>query len=342
MTKREFLDALCRELKGASLEEAQNTVSYYAEAIADRVEDGMSEEAAVAAMGDPEEIARALLGFRYRKENRREDEAPARRRLSFSPEGVSEVRVVEASGDVKLVPSPDGRISVSFTEGDGVTYRVEEGAVLSVTREGTGRRRFGFLGLIGGTSSSEVLLELPAENALTLRIRTGSGDIKAAIPACGELHLGSGSGDVKVASLRVSGEAELSSASGDLELHNVSAKGLGLTTVSGDAIASFVSAEELRVNTVSGDAELEAASAQKELMMQSVSGDLTAELLCETERISLESTSGDIRLTLPGGAQGYTLSAASRSGDVSLPKLPAGEKRLRARSVSGEIAVSLG
>lgn len=62
MTKIEFLAALEQRLKGR-LPDADifNTLDFYSESIADHMEDGMSEEEAVAAIGTPEAVAAQIL-----------------------------------------------------------------------------------------------------------------------------------------------------------------------------------------------------------------------------------------------------------------------------------------
>ncbi len=62
MNKHQFLDSLRACLAGFPPEEAERTLAFYAESIDDRMEDGVSEWEAVAAMGSPEEIARELAG----------------------------------------------------------------------------------------------------------------------------------------------------------------------------------------------------------------------------------------------------------------------------------------
>jgi uncharacterized membrane protein len=57
MNKEQFLSAVCEKYKNASALERSRAVDYYAEMIDDRIEDGMSEEQAVAAMGDIAEFA---------------------------------------------------------------------------------------------------------------------------------------------------------------------------------------------------------------------------------------------------------------------------------------------
>lgn len=63
MTKNEFINALrSREaLFGLPEEDIAQSISFYEELIDDRIEEGMSEEAAVAEIGDPREIAAQIL-----------------------------------------------------------------------------------------------------------------------------------------------------------------------------------------------------------------------------------------------------------------------------------------
>lgn len=61
MNKYEFLAQLRKSLETIPEEDARASVDYYAEMIDDRMEEGLSEEEAVAAIGDVKEIARNIL-----------------------------------------------------------------------------------------------------------------------------------------------------------------------------------------------------------------------------------------------------------------------------------------
>ena len=61
MSKQEFLDRLRAGLSMLPAAEAEKSLSFYAEMIDDRTEDGQPQHEAVAAMGDPEEVARAIV-----------------------------------------------------------------------------------------------------------------------------------------------------------------------------------------------------------------------------------------------------------------------------------------
>ena len=61
MKKKEFLEKLQASLWAMPETDKQRSVDYYAEMIDDRMEDGLSEEEAVAAIGDLDEIVKQIL-----------------------------------------------------------------------------------------------------------------------------------------------------------------------------------------------------------------------------------------------------------------------------------------
>ena len=61
MNKRKFLRALSRALRGMPRAERAQSLEYYGEMIQDRMEEGLSEEEAVARLGSVEEITRQIL-----------------------------------------------------------------------------------------------------------------------------------------------------------------------------------------------------------------------------------------------------------------------------------------
>lgn len=61
MTKTQFLDAVRQRLAGLPENDIRKSLDFYAEMIDDRVDDGLSEAEAVAAMGTPEYVASQIL-----------------------------------------------------------------------------------------------------------------------------------------------------------------------------------------------------------------------------------------------------------------------------------------
>ena len=61
MTKREFLEAIRKGISTLSTDDINKSIRYYSEMIDDRIEDGVSEEEAVAAMGNPDDVIAEIL-----------------------------------------------------------------------------------------------------------------------------------------------------------------------------------------------------------------------------------------------------------------------------------------
>ena len=61
MNKQEFVVALCDRLVGLPEQEVEDRIGFYCEMIDDRIEDGLYEEEAVAAIGSVDEIAEQIL-----------------------------------------------------------------------------------------------------------------------------------------------------------------------------------------------------------------------------------------------------------------------------------------
>ena len=61
MNKQEFIDKLHRELKGLPQKEVEDRIAFFCEAIDDRTEDGMSEEAAVLDVGPIDTVVKQII-----------------------------------------------------------------------------------------------------------------------------------------------------------------------------------------------------------------------------------------------------------------------------------------
>lgn len=61
MTKLEFVFQLMNKLSGLPLDEIEDRVNFYSEMIDDRIEEGMTEEEAVSAVGNIDEIAAQII-----------------------------------------------------------------------------------------------------------------------------------------------------------------------------------------------------------------------------------------------------------------------------------------
>ena len=96
MTRGEFLNSLYHRLGSLDREQAEQHLTYYAEMLMDRMEEGMSEEEAVASLEDVDTIAGRIL--------QEEGQAPA------APGPV--LRAAEPQTPPAAAPAPPAAISV--------------------------------------------------------------------------------------------------------------------------------------------------------------------------------------------------------------------------------------
>ena len=78
MTKIQFMLALNEKLSALPKNEIEERLTFYSEMIDDRIEEGMSEEEAVAAIGDTDEIAKGIMA----ESSQVKPEGKTKRRLS--------------------------------------------------------------------------------------------------------------------------------------------------------------------------------------------------------------------------------------------------------------------
>lgn len=347
MNKEQFLSELSRRLDGLNGNDLYRTLEYYAEMIDDRVEDGMSEEAAVAALGDLEAIAREIMQDAPARESAKREESdeadePERqvftgelRRIRLDsrdadfvvrgeelPEGTC--CVVENAQDM-LCRMEDGALTVSDSENDGGHIRFD-------TDSGKGRGSFwfsadserGVRGLLNRIFSMHTVQGQPVTVLVPEHVRC-------------EMEIHSKSGDVQLENFALDGSIRADSFSGDLSAAHVSATGeLSMKSTSGDVELSECRALRLTLKSTSGDIQLRSVESETGTSAASVSGDVTVQGANLVDELTCQTASGDVRLC---GANAERISTSSSSGDVAVQNTLS-RTDMELCSVSGDVTVS--
>ena len=373
MNKAQFIEKLTALLSAQSEAERGQLIDYYTEMIDDRVEVGLTEEEAVAALGEPEALAR--------------DFSPAEASLpealpaaAADPgaefvDALREVRAYMRYADILIRREPlanGAAAQLQFSDPGAFEYRVE-GGVLVVTEKPEARRGLFSLDIaiggmrLGSSPERKFTLTLAETVPDQLIVETGSGDVTLTdVQARDLLALSSGSGDIELSRCGCGGRVDIATGSGDASGDHLNIRDdLKVKSASGDIALRHVRVRNLRMNTASGDVEISGLDCES-LSASGASGDLTlndvesaATIACATTggdiklshpiapQIHLNSTSGDIRAELENRAGGYSLDAHTLVGSIRLPKRwtppeGAAEKaRLVARTTSGDIHVSI-
>ena len=307
MTKREYLEKLARGLRPLPKEERRRQLDYYEEMLSDRMDEGLDEADAVAAMDPPETVIDRVL------------------------------REYVASG------RPLRRHHVGLWIGLGVVlmFVLLTAAVLLVNyadRQSGSTWQFPIFQQAAGDSASASLdlpyhaeYTVPAEGITELDLSWTSGDVTVQSWSGDSIRLEEDSeveltedyrllytvegGELKV---RFDGQPNRNVTWRKVllvwlpEALAQSLAKLDAATVSAEVTVLDLTAAELDIETVSGG--VYARGGFGELDFSTVSGDMTLETN-ETFRLDAETTSGSVCLRLPD-TMGLTLDFASTSGEI--------------------------
>lgn len=367
MTRAQFLNDLYHRLEGLTQEQAEQHLTYYAEMLADRMEEGMSEEQAVESMEDVETIARRILEEEGRSAvSSRPPEPPAYPDASRIPGGggarayqgkekrdwrrpasilLWALAILCALGALGRWIARDRWGSRAADTTDVV--QEESLPAQDQTAYDYGYEGDGFRAPLEGISTVNVQMVtgavwVSAGDGGGIFLRTDGDERQLHWEQDGStLNISSrGGGDTlyMVVPDDVLGSLTINASSADVMIDTVNINTLDITTVSGDVRAGWVNAAEITVKTTSGDVYLDGLTTDS-LNVSTASGDV--EGLSSSARIlEAKSISGELEMDLLGAGH-IALETTSGSIDMSLAAADwtAGSMDLCSRS--GDIDLAL-
>lgn len=378
MRKEEFLTALRAGLTGLSPEGVEKLVEFCSEMIDDRMEDGLTEEEAVAAAGSLDELIQQakteLLPVKTANFTEKSTFGDTLRTYTAESSICGIIANCDYTADFKLLPSENGTCRVECMESEKICYSVTtENNVLHI--ECADRRTlFSRYKFSKAQRHATVRVYLPQGTYKSLEVETTSGDI--AIPAgyafdtaslqstsgdiaccaeCGALSAQAASGDITLKDTSC-GTLALGTASGAVTLLNIkNESGGSIETASGKAQITNYKGDALEIGTASGKVSLENAECAA-LHINTASGgvDLTHTVSADVMEIGTASGSihfencdaASLSLDSMSGSVVGTLNtgkafrAQSRSGKVDVP-FDTGEGTCKVSTLSGSIRIKI-
>lgn len=355
MRKEEFLTALRAGLTGLSPEGVEKLVEFCSEMIDDRMEDGLTEEEAVAAAGSLDELIQQakteLLPVKTANFTEKSTFGDTLRTYT-AESSICGVAADCGPADFILLPSENNTCRVECAENETVHYVVTtENSVLHICRADS-RTMFSFFKFYRAQRSEPVRVYLPQGAYKSLEVKATSGDITVPagyifdtaslhgasgdIACCaefGSLSAETASGDIALKNAKCNA-AELCAASGDATLENVKlGKNSCIETASGKVQITNLETAELNVETASGKVSLENAECAA-LHINTASGGVELTHTVSANAMEIGTASGSIRLE---NCDAASLALDSMSGSV-VGTLNTG-KAFRAQSRSGKIDI---
>lgn len=359
MRKEEFLTALRAGLTGLLPEGVEKLVEFCSEMIDDRMEDGLTEEEAVAAAGSLDELIQQakteLLPVKTANFTEKSTFGDTLRTYT-AESSICDVAADCGPADFILLPSENNTCRVECAENETVHYVVTtENSVLHIRRADS-RTVFSFFKFYRALRSEPVRVYLPQGAYKSLEVKVTSGDI--AVPAgytfdtaslhsasgditlkdtsCGTLSLGTASGAVTLLNIKNESGGSIETASGKAQITNYKGDALEIGTASGKVSLENAECAALHINTASGGVDLTHTVSADVMEIGTASGSIHFEN-CDAASLSLDSMSGSVVGTLNTGK---AFRAQSRSGKVDVP-FDTGEGTCKVSTLSGSIRIKI-
>lgn len=340
MNKTQFLEELSRRLEGLSDAERKIALDFYAELISDRMEEGMTEEAAVAALGSIDQIVRDAAPELQRMAQPEPPMSPSipdrSRTLLREPVRAISADCGSANISVLCAALPEGTtalVEYKMPRDASCTCRIQDGMLyVQYTSQ---RRTFSLMELLRGETGASIQVTLADRALVRGEITSSSGDaVLSGLAFSGSLNVSSSSGDISLKDVSAQGECSVSSRSGDLMLYTFASGSLRMQTASGDAELQNARIDgPCTVQSTSGDTLIFDAQCGGALQLRSTSGDVEARDVFAGD-VSASAVSGDVTLRC---IEGRSTSAESNSGNVALENIRSDSAA--ASSKSGDIEV---
>ena len=342
MTRVEFLTELDRRLSALTKEQADEYLTYYAEILADRMEDGMSEDEAVASLEAPSVIADRILGTVYTTPKKKFSDG---KWLSVTALAICAIAVVALAG-LAAVSLP------VFSFRDHVSNMVVTEEVIvdtplvTVDEQNFRMDTDGITALDISWISGNINFEF--WNGGDIEVFGYGADSMTCVTSGNPLYINydrsvnaDGSSDLLICLPHSFAQAQLDSlrintTSADVYLYDFVIRDLAITTISGmvDAYGCF---DKVSISSTSGDITLHGSAV--DVTVNSISGYVYLTCDHRLHTLQADTVSADLSVILPIDL-GFELEFSSVSGFFSSGSLDAYEEKQFSRS-HGDRAASI-
>lgn len=364
MTKYEYLIELAKKLEALNINgddlypETRRLVGFYQEMIEDRMEDGISEEEAVAGMEPVDEIVARV---------KREFQAPE---IVVGPDAPAESAAPEASGEPGTSARADGKYTYMTKTFDAAGVRrvsvVDQNRSVNVV--GGDQLRIEYVdgpdghyevGLEGGElivrfianpwgsfrsifgprtwQAHPFTLTLPKEYPGEVDARTTNGSMSAARVGVSEsVTLRTSNGKITAEDIS-SKRVKIATSNGGIRLRSVAGRSVVAESSNARIESESVAADEIVLKTSNGANEARSI-AGTHVRIETHNGHLTVDGVAGDD-ISLSSSNGAVTGTIKGSMSDYAITSRTSNGKNNLPPVSEGKKKLDVRTSNARIDI---
>ena len=359
MTRNEYLIELAMKLENAfrgdenAYGEIKGMVSFYQEMLDDMIEEGRSEEEAVAAMEPADDVVERIRHEYATADGRAAAPAPeapgqdAGGRVTSRSEGRgTAVRRAYAPEEIRTIEINDMNHSLTVISGTGLSleyvedpagqYEVQKlGGRLCLRYRPQGR---GFLGqLFNFGRSGRVVLTLPEKWDGQIEARTSNAPITVQEVSLRAMNLRTSNARIAASDVRTADRLTLGSSNGAVQAERLSAGGeMELITGNARLIASELQAGG-GVKATTSNGAIEARNIQgAQVRLTTSNARISAEMI-SAGAVTLTTSNGSISGLMPQPMERYAITSRTSNGRSNLPAASRGEIPLDVRTSNGSI-----
>ncbi len=349
MTRNEYLQELSQALSFLDENTRNNTVAFYAEMLDDRIEEGMTEEAATADMERIETIAARLRG-EYQSAPKVDAvlESYVRQEVVLDGSDISDITISASNMPVVVTPSNNSQVKLVYytSEQDKYTVSCRNGH-LSLTHVQTGAI-VNFTGLMdalrmafGKRVAPTIELNIPKDLLVDLSVSTSNGSISLEnLSSLCNTTLRTTNGRITL--LQLSAKLlQAQSSNGRVQAENLKLKQSSRIQTSNARIEALrISCEQdLTISTSNGRANADHVHAVGQLSITTSNGAINSTDIKGSD-ITLRTSNGRITANMPGRQSDYAIQSSTSNGNNNLPKNSEGMIPLSVRTSNGAIDVN--
>jgi hypothetical protein len=325
MKRDQFLNELRLALSGLTAEELNGVTSYYTEIIDDRMETGMTEEEAIAAMEPIDVIAKQV--FADRPASKPSEQSTDREKtVTYAAGGIREVRVKAREQRIKVIQGTDENITLRYRDTLREPYHVTcQDGKLSLVREPISNftyflLHFGIHWDIGGI---EVIL--PKEFAGSVDLETFNSNITASDITCwGSFH--AHTSNSKIAARNMSAKKiDLKTGNSKIELVNVSAQNELMAKTSNSRITAENTVAGSQLSLITSNGHISVTNIKSpEITLRSSNSGITGSIDGKREDYAIVSGTSNAHSNLPSENTGGTKKLSVHTSNAGIQILFAG------------------
>lgn len=349
MNKQEYLQKLSQALSALTEQEKEAALLFCTEMLEDRMESGMTEEEAVAAMEDADTLARQLTAdvqksAAPRQETPRPDFTEWQKmQITCPAERLNHIDLQAGNMGIKMLLSPDDQVRLTyFTRAQNVYEAKVEGDTLLLreVKDESRRSLFHFFVHIGGPKV-EITLEVPRDMMANLKAFTKNGGISLQGPQMlMRVEMGTTNGGLSVSDVQcISLDAHTTN--GGMAIANTATRQQFSfhTTNGGIAARDCQSGGDMTLGTTNGGVSVQNLQAQQALSVSSTNGGVKVGGL-DAASIRLRTSNSPISGTVKGPQSLWQIESRTTNGRNSLPTWQEGQKPLSVHTTNSPIHVS--